>query len=233
MRSITALILAAGKGKRFGEGSMPKQFRQIAGKELFVHSALIYAALTEVDRIILTANPNCVEQARAAITRHGLPKTIEIVGGGDTRQASVRNAMAALTKDGDPGRNDLIVVHNGVSPNTRAEFVRDCLASIHDYDVVQACIPDTRTVVETSGGEVRRVLPRSRLAYNCDPTIYRGDAFMSVLQAQIEAGSGGETTIDTALELGFRIRCVESTFDNIKVTNPWDLAAVRAAMEAD
>jgi 2-C-methyl-D-erythritol 4-phosphate cytidylyltransferase len=227
---ITALVLAAGTGERFGDAELPKQFSEIGGKPLFVLSVATYAAMAEVDRIIITANPRFVDPTRDALEQHALLDNVEVVIGGETRQASVQNSADALMKNGKPGREDLIIVHNAVSPNTRIDFIRQCIDAMTGYDAVQACVPDTRTVFERSGERVQRVLPRSKLVYNCDPLIYRSDVLLSVMRAQKERGTTGDTTSDTAIELGFAIRLLESSYDNIKVTNRWDLEAVKAAM---
>jgi len=227
---IAALVLAAGQGVRFGADGLPKQFCEIAGKPLFIHSVTTYAALPEIDRIVVTANPSFFERMGADLARYGLTDAVTLVAGGQTRQVSVRNAAAALGPLDALGRDDLVIVHNAASPNTNADYIRKCIACMPGYDAVQACVPDTRTVFEKSGELVARVLPRALLVYNCDPLIYRADVFAHLLLAQRERGSAGETTSDTALELGYRIRLVESTYDNIKVTTPWDLAAVEATM---
>jgi len=227
---IVALILAAGRGERFGDDRMPKQFCDIAGKPLLVHSVAKYAAMPEIDAVVVTANPLFLEETRAALAGNGLTDAVEVVVGGDTRQASIRNAVEVAWPGGAPDAGDLVVIHNAASPNTECDFVRTCIDSMKDCDGVQACVPDTRTVFEKSGDNIGRVLPRSQLVYNCDPLIYRGDVFHDVTTTQRERGAAGETTTDTALELGYRIRLIESSYDNIKVTNRWDLEAVRAAM---
>jgi len=227
---IAALILAAGKGVRFESSGLPKQFCEIGGKPLFIHSVQTYAGIDAVDRIIVVANPQWVDQTTDALKRYNLFEQVTMVVGGETRQASVQNASALIAED-YMSAEDLVILHNGVSPNTSAEFVRTCLTAVLDCDAVQACVPDTRTVFEVDGEFVKRVLPRSSLVYHCDPMIYRGDIFGHVLAVQKRNGMTGDTTSDTARELGYRIRLVKSGYDNIKVTNRWDLEAVRAAME--
>ena len=226
---ITALILAAGKGIRFGSSGLPKQFSEIAGIPLFIHSVRTYTEITAIDRVIVVANPALVEQTNEALSKYELQHKVTVAIGGDTRQVSVQNA-AALISDDAMGDQDIVILHNSVSPNTPAEFIRTCLDAMDNSDAVQACVPDTRTIFEKDGEFVKQVLPRSSLVYNCDPTIYRGDVFKNILQAQKESGMSGDTTSDTARILGYRIRLVQSDYENIKITNCWDLEAVRAAM---
>lgn len=226
---ITALILAAGKGIRFGSSGLPKQFSEINGIPLFIYSVRTYTQIAGIDRVIVVANPDLVEQTEAALGKYELLHLVTVAVGGDTRQISVQNA-AALIDDENKGERDIVILHNSVSPNTPAEFIHACLEAMDNSDAVQACVPDTRTVFETDGEFVKQVLPRSSLVYNCDPTVYRGDVFRNILLAQKENGMSGDTTSDTARNLGYRIRLVHSDYQNIKVTNCWDLEAVKAAM---
>lgn len=226
---IAALILAAGKGIRFGSGDLPKQFCEIDGRPIFIHSVQTYVGMTEIDRVIVAAHPQFVDRTRESLLRHELLARVDVAVGGETRQVSVQNAGALLGEE-NLGPGDTVILHNGISPNTSAQFIRDCLSALSGCDAVQACVPDTRTVCETDGQFVKRVLPRARLVYNCEPTIYRGDVFGHILRTQKQQGMTGEMTSDTALELGYRIRLVHSDYENIKVTNCRDLDALRAAM---
>jgi len=227
---IAALILAAGNGSRFGSTGLPKQFSEIAGKPLFIHSVLTYVGIAEIDRVIVVANPKLTEQTRDVLQQYNLLARVELATGGATRQESVQNAAALVAEDGLSDQ-DIVILHNSVSPNTSSDFIRTCLSAMSDSEVVQACVADTRTVFETDGKFVKCVLPRSSLVYNCDPMVYRGDVFRHVLEVQKNRGMLGNTTSETARELGYKIRLAYSGYDNIKVTNRWDLEAVRAAME--
>jgi len=226
---IATLILAAGNGSRFGSTGLPKQFSEVAGKPLFIHSVLTYVGIAEIDRVIVVANPRLIERTTDVLKHHNLLTRVSLATGGATRQESVQNAAALISGDG-LNDQDIVILHNSVSPNTPSEFIRSCLSIMSDSEVVQACVADTRTVFETDGEFVKCVLPRSSLVYNCDPMVYRGDVFNHVLKVQKSRGMLGNTTSDTARELGYKIRLVHSGYDNIKVTNRWDLEAVRAAM---
>ena len=226
---ITALILAAGSGVRFGSGELPKQFSEINGAPLFIHSVRNYKAVPEVDRIIVVARPDLYDSTCEALTRHDAMHDVTVIRGGDTRRESIGNAVASWGGE-SPGRDDAVILHNAVSPNTSPAFISACLDALKEHDAIQACLPDIRTVFESDGEYVNSVVPRSSSFYNCDPTIYRGHVFSHIIDAQNQSGEAGETTVDTACRLGYRIRLLKSDYDNIKVTNRWDLEAVRAAM---
>jgi len=228
---IAALILAGGQGTRFGATSRPKQFAEIAGKPLFIHSLQTYVELSAVDLVLLVANPDFMDSSRDALRQFGLDTHVMVAPGGDTRQVSVRNGLAALGDLSEVVDDDAIVLHNAASPNTPADTITRCIEALETADVAQAYIPELRTLYEMRDQQVAAVLPRPNLACACDPTVYRAAALRSVMKRQEDLGLRGDATTDTALSLGMRIQLVESEYSNIKITARLDIDALKAAME--
>jgi 2-C-methyl-D-erythritol 4-phosphate cytidylyltransferase len=230
-RVIAALILAGGQGMRFGAANRPKQFSEICGKPLFIHALQTYVELAGVDPVLLIANPAFMDISRTALRQFRLEAHVSVAPGGDTRQESVRNGLAALGELHEVRDQDAIVLHNAASPNTPAETVTRCIAALETAEVAQAYVPELRTLFAMNEQRVAAVLPRPGLACACDPTVYRVAALRRVMKRQAELGLRGDTTTDIALSLGMRIELVESVPGNIKITARWDMGALKAAME--
>ena len=228
---IAALILAGGQGTRFGAASRPKQFAEIGGKPLFIYALQTYVELAGIDPVLLIANPDFTDSSLEALRKFQLEAHVTVVPGGDTRQESVRNGLAALESVHEVCAEDIIVLHNAASPNTPADTVTRCVAALETAEVTQAYTPELRTIFEMKDDHVSAVLVRPSLACACDPTIYRAPALRRVLQRQEELGLSGDTTTDIALSLGMRIKLVKSEQSNIKITAPWDIDMLRAAMQ--
>lgn len=229
---IAALILAGGQGIRFGTAGQPKQFAEIGGKPLFIHALQTYVELASVETVLLVANPDFMDSSVTALREFGVSAHVQIAPGGDTRQESVRNGLGAIMDLHELRDDDAIVLHNAASPNTPADTVTRCIAALDNAHVAQAYAPQLRTIFEMDGQQVGAVLPRSRLACSCDPTVYRATALRRVMQRQEKLGLCGETTTDIALSLGMRIELVKSEQSNIKITDRWDIDALKAAMRA-
>jgi 2-C-methyl-D-erythritol 4-phosphate cytidylyltransferase len=228
---IAALIVAGGQGARFGATGPPKQFAEIGGIPLFIHALQTYVQLANVGPVLLIANPNFLDASRNALRLFNLDSDVTVAPGGDTRQQSVRNGLNALGALHNVLDCDAIVLQNGVSPNTPADTITRCIAALESAEVAQAYIPEPHTLCEMRDQRVTAVLPRSRLARTCDPTVYRAAALRSVMERTEDLGLRGDTTTDIALSLGMRIELVESVHSNIKITIRWDLYALKAAME--
>lgn len=224
---IAAIILAAGQGVRFGAPTHPKQYAEIAGQPLYRYVVDLYTGLPAIGRIVLVTDLGHIPQVRAALDQG---HEVAIVAGGATRQQSVENGLSYLEATGLAG-DDIVVLHNGASPNTPRELVERCLQAARDQAVVQAWVPALFTTFSIEDDRVDRVLPREHLGWTCDPTVYRADVLRRAMDLQRSQGLAGDSTIDAARALGIHIGLVRSTHANIKVTTPWDLAAVKGAME--
>ena len=227
---ICALILSAGQGLRF-DRTRPKQLVELVGKPLFMHALDLYARIPAVDRVVLVINPDTAAIV-AGILREAGRDDVAVVDGGDTRQQSIRHGLAWLGAHGLKDE-DILILHNGASPNVPREVVERCLEGAAGAEVVQAYAPTLFTTFEVDGDSMGAVLPRDKLGYTCDPTVYRVRALRKVLAVQAAAGCSRDSTVDVARAQGIRVALVSSPHTNIKVTTRWELEAVARVMAND
>lgn len=200
-----ALLVAAGSGERLG-AQRPKAFVTVAGRPMLEWSVRALRA-AGLERIVVALPdgeappPGCVG-----------------VRGGSTRSESVRAALAAA-----PGE-DPVVVHDAARPLVPSELFTRTLATLAVADAAVAAAPVTDTVKEAGPhGEVVRTLDRSRLWAVQTPQAFRRAALESALA--VDADVLARATDDAWLieRAGGRVRLVESTSANFKVTTPHDL----------
>ena len=135
----------------------------------------------------------------------------DFVAGGATRSESVRNALDAAPEA------SVVVVHDAARPLVTVELVRRCVDALEEgYDGVIAAIPVTDTVKEVEHGEVVRTPDRGRLWAAQTPQVFRADVLRR---------ASGEATDDASLieAIGGRVRVVEGTPENLKVTTALDV----------
>ena len=109
MSSCAVLIVAAGKGERFG-GAIPKQYHDLGGIPILRRSVLAFKGHPHIDRIHVVINPAHRDWYDRSVGDLGLPEPIV---GGDTRQDSVRLGLEALAHDGEPG---YVMIHDAARP---------------------------------------------------------------------------------------------------------------------
>jgi 2-C-methyl-D-erythritol 4-phosphate cytidylyltransferase len=202
-----ALLVAAGRGERFGTGG-PKAFVMLGGRPMLQWSIDALSAVDEVDRIVVALPP-------------GVPAPPGTVGvaGGAARSQSVRAALRAA------GDTDVVVVHDAARPLVTPEIVRDCLdaLAVHGCDGAIAAAPVTDTIKESRGQEVVRTLDRSCLWAIQTPQVFTRAALERALDCADEDLAAATDDASLVESGGGTVRLVPATRDNMKVTTPLDL----------
>jgi 2-C-methyl-D-erythritol 4-phosphate cytidylyltransferase len=210
MSAVVGIVPAGGSGERLG-ADRPKAFVVCAGRPLVEWSL---AVLGEVcDRVVVAAP-------------EGYEDGPDRVRGGDSRSASVRNALGVAPEA------DVVVVHDAARPLVTRELVERCIAALEPaVDGAIAAVPMTDTVKEAaSDGRVLRTLDRSSLWAIQTPQVFRADVLRRALER--DAAALAAATDDSALveDAGGVVRVVESFPENIKVTRESDLRIVEALL---
>jgi len=225
---VAAIIPAAGKGKRMG-AERPKQFLELGEKPILAFTLEAFERAECISTVILVVPPQdvdfCVENV---VKRYGLSKVVIVLGGGEKRQDSVRIGLVATG-----GRYDLVVIHDGVRPFVRPDFIESIVSFAHTRGAVIAGIPAKDTVKEVDRRRrILRTWERERLWLAQTPQVFK----YSILQAaheRAQAHGWYNATDDAQLveKMGIRVYLMECSSLNIKVTTPADLLIARAIME--
>lgn len=214
MPGVWAVVVAAGRGERFGEPSRPpKQFAELDGVRV-------------VDRAVLTAQSVC--DGVVVVLAEGVawdgPAVDAAVTGGATRSASVRAGLDVVPDD-----CDVVLVHDAARPlASRAVFERVIDAVRAGADAAVPAIPVADTVKEVERGRVVSTLPRDRLVVVQTP-----QAFRTVVLRAAHA-DGPDATDDAALveAAGGAVAVVEGDPRNLKITTPADLTVASALLQS-
>jgi len=212
--SVVGVIAAGGSGERLG-ASVPKAFVVVAGRPLYEWSFQVLRAVC--DRVVVAVPQSAVGSSQLA----------EMVAGGPSRSASVRNALAAAPEA------SVVVVHDAARPLVERELVERCIAALDGVEGAIAAARITDTVKEAdSGGRVLRTLDRSVLWAVQTPQVFRADALRAALDADDSVLAGATDDASLVEEAGGTIAVVEAPRENIKVTTPLDLRVADAVLEA-
>lgn len=221
--NLGAVIAAGGVGSRMGAGSS-KQLMHLAGKPVVARSTAIFQVVPEVTEIVIVIDPEDVERCRQeAVEKFGLAKVSAVVEGGETRARSVQNGLAQLGGD-----IDTVLVHDGARPLFPPELLAAGIRELETggCDGVVFGIPVTDTIKELAGegGLVARTPDRTRLWAAQTPQIF-SRATLEKAYAQppevLVAATDDASLVEMA---GGRVRMVEGSPENIKITTPVDLA---------
>jgi 2-C-methyl-D-erythritol 4-phosphate cytidylyltransferase len=219
MRAV-ALLAAAGRGERLQAG-VPKALVHIAGKPMVLFALQAMDACRELEAVVVAAPPDRWSEVADLTKISG--KVIEVVKGGESRQASIRNALEAV-----PQEFDAVVCHDVARPFASPALFTLVLRALGGADGAVPIVLVSDTVKRMDGRAVAETVPRDVLALAQTPQAFRRE----VLEASHRAASlaGVESTDDSALveREGFQVVAVPGEASNMKVTTAADLPIAAA-----
>lgn len=213
---------AAGAGSRFG-GQIPKQFVEVAGAPIIVHTLRRFDECDEIGAMIVALRPEEIERFGQSLPAHKIRKPVRLVGGGAERSDSILNALEAA-KEFDP---ELVAVHDAVRPFVTPERISATLRRARETGAAILALPATDTIKEVENGLIQRTIDRRRIWRAQTPQAFRYDLLLRANEEARAANLPSAMATDDAFlveRLGLPVAVVEGSPNNIKITTPEDLA---------
>jgi 2-C-methyl-D-erythritol 4-phosphate cytidylyltransferase len=219
---VSVILPAAGLGTRMGK-SARKQFLQLDGAPILVHTLRRFAGIAEVVEIVIACRAEDREEVRSMADQAGLNIPIRLVVGGDSRQESVAHALATID-DSVP----LVAVHDAVRPFADEAMIRKVIAAATESGAAIAGIVPVDTVKQVHLSHIQTTIPRDRLVLAQTPQVFRTSLLK---QAFAKANADGflgtdESSLVERLD-AIEVRVVPGSDRNIKITKPTDLDLAR------
>jgi 2-C-methyl-D-erythritol 4-phosphate cytidylyltransferase / 2-C-methyl-D-erythritol 2,4-cyclodiphosphate synthase len=211
-----AIVVAGGAGKRMG-GDVPKQFLLLAGRPILDRTVSALTACQRIEGIVLALPPAAPDAMKAAYRDSG--KVIEVVDGGDERQDSVRNALAAV-----PVETEVVLVHDAARPFVSPDLLERCVDRAAEHGAVVPVVPVRDTLKEWDGDSGTLVTrDRSVLLRAQTPQAFRAGILREAYEraaAERRTGTDDAALVEAA---GFPVVPIPGDEGNIKITVPEDL----------
>lgn len=217
--TTTAIIVAAGSGSRF-KSDTPKQFLEVNGKPVIVHTIECFQSAPSVDSIVL------VIAADQTLDTSAFGKVTKVIVGGATRAESVHNGLRAAEDA------DIVAVHDGARPLVTVDEIERTIAKAKESGAACLVAPVTDTIKSVRGGEIADTLYRDKLRRALTPQAFKID----VLKKAFENADLNESVTDECYlveKLGHPISIVEGSPRNIKITHPEDLILAKALLNSE
>ncbi|WP_017792245.1 IspD/TarI family cytidylyltransferase [Leucobacter salsicius] len=227
--SNIAVVFAGGVGSRMKSSTRPKQFLEIHGRPVIVHTLEVFQQHPEIDGIAVSILPEWHEYFERLVVRYELDKVRWIVDGGSTGQESRHNALRAVVAD--EGADAVVLVHDGVRPLIDAELVTKNIAAVQKYGSAITCTKMTETVVVERGSGIGEVIPRDPLWTAQAPQSFRSGEILGVYDKAV--ADGEHDSIDSCSLMrhyGHDLHRVEGPRTNIKITTASDYYICRTFM---
>jgi 2-C-methyl-D-erythritol 4-phosphate cytidylyltransferase len=210
--TTTFIVTAGGIGKRMG-GNVPKQFIEINGKPILIHTLLKLHAFNSQAQFILTLPSEWVEFWRDLCEKHDFTLNVELVEGGRERFHSIKNALKYAT-------GEIIAIHDGVRPLVSHQTLRNLIEGVSKYEAVIpiAGIKESVRLIKENASEP---INRDTLKIVQTPQVFRKELILKAYENEFS-----DTFTDDASvveKLGVSIQLIQGNDENIKITTPLDL----------
>lgn len=216
----TAIVLAAGQGKRM-HSKIQKQFLEIGGKPVLYYSLRCFQDSPLIDDIILVTGEDTLSYCRSEIVdKYGFAKVSRIIQGGKERYDSVYAGLLACED------TDYVLIHDGARPFITEEILRRGMEGVKETGACVIGMPSKDTVkLSDAAGFVSETPDRKTVWTIQTPQIFSYNLIKSVHDS-IRRKDMSQITDDAMVveqESGTRIRLVEGSYMNLKITTPEDL----------
>jgi 2-C-methyl-D-erythritol 4-phosphate cytidylyltransferase len=225
MRTL-AVIVAGGTGKRMGSPTN-KQLLHLDNKPIIVHTLQVFEECHPIDGIYLVVHQKDLPVIQEEILEtYRFSKLQKLVIGGRLRQDSVRNGLEALDSS-----CSTVVIHDGVRPFVTPAFVEKSISLMEMYDAVIPAIPVKDTIkVISKEGYVVKTLDRDALWHVQTPQTFRYELILKAYREGMGKKFYGHDDASFLESLGTKVKVVEGSPYNIKITTPEDLVIAQGML---
>lgn len=219
------IIVAAGKGTRM-KTKKKKQFLDLAGKPLLVHTLNKFVGKSFFSDIYLVVSEEDIPFCRQEIIEAYNLDMVNLIAGGASRRESVFQGLNAFAQ-----APDYVIIHDGVRPLIKESVLSELLSALRQFSAVAVGVPVKDTIKQKDDDDfVKKTFSRSELVAIQTPQAFKFDL---IYKAHREIPENVEISDDASLveKLGHKVKIVEGSYENIKITTPIDLSMARTVIK--
>ncbi|MCQ2511982.1 MAG: 2-C-methyl-D-erythritol 4-phosphate cytidylyltransferase [Lachnospiraceae bacterium] len=227
------IIVAGGAGTRMG-GNIPKQYMDVNGKPLLYYTLKAFEESDVTDVSVVVAKEYLQFVLTEIIDRYGFKKVIRVCEGGKERLDSSFHALDDLSDVA--AEDDIVLIHDGARPFVRAEFINKMIVAVKDHGAAIAGMPvkDTIKIADADGF----VAETTQRALTWQIQTPQGFHYGDILQAyrifsrnRMRKMATDDSMVYEAVFPEKKVKLVEASYDNIKITTPDDLEVAKSKLK--
>ncbi len=234
MSRVAAILPAAGLGTRMG-AETPKQFLELDGTPLVIHSVRRIASCPLVTDIIVATRADVIESLQERIQGEQFMQSVRVVRGGDSRQESVAVALQEVSND-----TEIVLVHDAVRPFvTREQIVRvieearRCQAAILGIPAMDTVKEVKRASLPEDVALITGTIPRERVVLAQTPQAFSTKLLKEAFARAQADGVNASDEAGLVERMGHDVHVVLGSERNIKITKPADMDLARFYLEQE
>ena len=225
---VSAIVPSAGSGRRM-KSKIDKLFIRLMQKEIICYCLKVLDKSSLISEIIVTCDFKNISKLKKLIKKEGFKKRIKIVKGGKVRPESVLKGLSEVSAD-----SDIVLIHDCARPFITQSIIKDTVKAARVYGASLSAVLVKPTIKLSSGNSslVKKTIDRTFLWEAQTPQVIKKDL---LIKAYKKAGRDIKSfTDDCSLveKLGKKVKIVNGSYDNIKITTPQDLYIAEAILKS-
>lgn len=230
--TISALIFAGGSGSRMKTTTKPKQFLELHGKPIIIHTIEHFENHPLVDQIVIVCIEGWIEYLETLLSKFQIKKVVKVVPGGTTGQMSIFNGLEALS--GNIENDDIVLIHDGVRPLIDADIITNNIECVRNNRTAITVKPVIETVIQVNeDNAITNVVDRDSCQTAVAPqSFYLTDIYSLHLKAQEDGLINMTDSATLVRHYGLDLFTVMGGPENIKITTPSDFYIFRAIYDS-
>ncbi|WP_210619303.1 D-ribitol-5-phosphate cytidylyltransferase [Mammaliicoccus lentus] len=231
---IYAGILAGGIGSRMGNVPLPKQFLDLDGKPIIIHTVEKFLLTREFDKIYIATPQKWISHTKDTLNKFNInDDRVEVIKGGEDRNETIMNIIAAISEFKPVTNEDVIVTHDAVRPFLTRRIIKENIDLVLEHDAVDTVIPATDTIIESENKEDISSIPvRDHMYQGQTPQSFN----INLLKNSYYNLSDEDKKILTdackiLVVLNKKVKLVDGELYNIKITTPYDLKVANSIIK--
>jgi 2-C-methyl-D-erythritol 4-phosphate cytidylyltransferase len=221
---ITAIIPAAGCGRRMKSGE-DKPFIRVCGREIICYSLMAMEHIPAISEVVVVAEKKNINRIQAIVDRDGFRKVKNIVSGGSLRCKSVLKGLKV-----SDDYSDYILIHDCARPLVEKNIIENTIKSALKNNCAIAAVKVKPTIKQAFSGEgfIKNTLKRELLWEAQTPQVFKAAIIKEAYSKAVKAMSNFTDDSGLVEHAGYKVKIVESSYRNIKITTCEDLIIAEA-----
>ena len=220
MASRYAILVAGGSGKRM-ESTTPKQFIELKGKPILMHSILAFFRFDEAINITVVLPEHQISVWKQLCEQHNFQIEHEVIKGGEERFHSVKNGLNVISEKG------IVAIHDGVRPLVSKDTLTRCFEEAEKSGNAIPIVDILETIREVQQ-ENSHAVSRDNYKLVQTPQCFDVELIKSAFKQEYQSNFTDDASVAEAF--GIMINLVEGNRENIKITTPSDLLLAEALL---